>query len=463
MRYIYYLPLLLLCFAPFSTGTEPFAASYTALITADGVAVRSGPGIDFYPVLQLQTGDKVEVYYEQGEWCAIRPPIGSFSWVSAAYVDFGTGNVGTVLADGLASRIGSDYSDDCDTVQIALKRGETVLILERRETPENLASPVWLKIAPPSGEFRWIHRSALKSNAIRQVRHESGDSPIPPQIQQIRSEMSNSAMAAHIPELPRASQPEHSSIPVPRLAAAQSAPVTQRSESGTVIDPFQRAFNELQREAYVVMTRPTNDEVFALLIHRAEELHQIAPTDIDMEKTYHLLESLQRTRIVRRELALRRSAPVRGNQSAAPSLLQTSLPQMLARPAPAPAAAASPVAAPSATTAGTPAPQRQSVIPAYTPTAAQSSLTPLQAGVNVAGYDIVGRLGEFESPIPEGHPPFAVVDERERIICLISPSANLDLLPNVGQFVGINGVLGYDRILNARHITAREIKVLRSR
>ena len=469
MRYIYLPLFLVLCFAPASQAELSMVEPYTALITADGVAVRSGPGIDFYPVLQLQTGDNVKVYYEQGEWCAIRPPIGSFSWVSAAYVDFGTGNIGTVLADGLASRIGSDYSDDCDAVQIALKRGETVLILERRETPENLASPVWLKIAPPSGEFRWIHRSAIRSNAaIRQVRHEDGDSQIPLQIQQIRSEMSNSAMAAHIPELPRASSPERSSIPVPRLAAAQSvsatqqsAPVTQRSTSGTVIDPFQRAFNELQREAYVVMTRPTDDEVFALLIHRAEELYQIAPTDIDLEKTYHLLESLQRTRIVRRELALRRSAPVRGNQSAVPSLLQTPLSQIPARPAPAAAPAEAPVAAPSTTTAGTPAPQRQSVIPAYTPTAAQSSLTPLQAGVNVAGYDIVGQLGEFEPPIPEGHPPFAVVDERERIICLISPSANLDLLPHVGQFVGINGVLGYDRILNARHITAREVKVLR--
>jgi SH3-like domain-containing protein len=419
MRYIYYCSLLILCFASFSTA-EP----YTARITADGAAVRSGPGIDFYPVLQLQTGDKVEVYYEQDGWCAIRPPIGSFSWVSAEYIDFGSGNIGTVLADGLASRIGSHDSDDCEIVQVTLKKGETVLILERREMPENSVSPVWLKIAPPSGEFRWLHKSALTSS-IQQVRYDA---------------MSDTA-ASEIPELPKMSESEPSqpgrSIPVPKIASAHIPSTMSSTSRTTTVDPFQRAFNELQREAYVVMTRPTDDDVFAVLIQRAEALHRIAPSDHDLEKTYHLLESLQRTRTVRRELALRRPASVGSKQSFSPLLPNVN--------------------------AGVPAPQRQSIVPAYTPTAAQSVAAPLQTGVNVGGYDIVGRLGEFD-PLPKGHPPYAVVDEQERIICLITPSANLDLSPHIGQFVGINGVLGiYERQgkPRARHITARNIRALR--
>jgi len=455
--------LFVLCFTSLFAAERSQAEPYTAFITADGVAVRSGPGIEFYPVLQLQTGDKVEIYYEQGEWYAIRPPIGSFSWVSAQYVAFGTGNIGTILAEGLASRIGSDDSDDCDTVQIRLNKGESVLILERRETPENPASPAWLKIAPPRGEFRWIHRSAIKSTPpIQQVRHETGDFQIPPQIQHLRTAMANEAMVANIPELPKTEPPKTEtqghSIPVPRLAAASSPSAASRTLSHAVIDPFQRAFNELQREAYVVMTRPANDDVFALLIHRAEELHQIAPTDVDLEKTYHLLESLERTRMVRRELALRRpittgvstGSPLGNNPRPVP------VPQSLSAAHPHAATAAT-----SATPSGAPAPRGNAVVPAYTPTAAQSITVPLRSGANVGGYDIVGRLGEFEPPIPEGHPPFAVVDERERIICLISPSANLDLQPYIGQFVGINGVLGYDRILNARHITVRNIQKLR--
>ena len=410
MRYIFSF-IFVFCFVQI-TVAEP----YTAVITADGVAVRSGPGVEFYPTLQLQTGDKVEVFYEQGEWCAIRPPIGSFSWVSAKFVEFGSGNIGTVLANGLASRIGSDDSDDCDTVQVTLKQGEAVFILDRRETPENSGSPVWLKIAPPNGEFRWIHRSAFSSREPEIV------SPTIRQVQHV--------------EAP----------PLPKVASAHPFAATQSVARSSMIDSFQRAFNELQRESYIVMTRPTDDEVFGVLIQRASELHQVAETDRDLERTYHLLESLQRTRAVRRELALRRPATTALNPK-------------------------------SVTNSGTPPPQ-QLVTQAYTLTSSQSlnrepgtvSLSgvpspTLRAGVNVGGYDIVGRLGEFD-PLPPGHPPYAVVDESGKIICLISPSANLDLSQHIGQFVGINGILGFWDAKQsgkplARHITARHAQTLR--
>lgn len=380
----------------------PFAAAqpYTAVIMADGTAVRSGPGTEFYPTQQLRAGDKIEVFYEQGEWCAIRPPIGSFSWVSARFVDFGSGNVGTVLADGLASRIGNDYSDDCDTVQVTLKKGETVFILDRRETPENAVSPIWLKITPPSGEFRWIHRSALLHGEL---------GTMPSGIQQV----------------------QHTEAPaLPKVASAYLTPTTQRTGMSTV-GPFQRAFNELQREAYIAMTRQTDDGVYAVLIQRAQELHQMAPTDHDLERTYHVLEALQRTRAVRREMALRRPAIPNSGPAAGVSVNQ-----------------------------------------AYIPTSAQSSSFPQssggvslprsRAGVNVGGYDIVGRLGEFD-PCPAGYPPFAIVDESEKIICYITPSANVNLSQHVGQFVGINGVLGEYRQQGkppARHITARNVRAV---
>jgi hypothetical protein len=74
-------------------------------------------------------------------------------------------------------------------------------------------------------------------------------------------------------------------------------------------------------------------------------------------------------------------------------------------------------------------------------------------------------LGEFEEPLPKGHPPYAVVNEKQQIISMISPTPNLDLSPYIGQFVGINGILGaYERQQGkprARHITARNIQVLR--
>lgn len=389
--------ILIICFTSLSRA-EPF----TTVVTSDEAIVRSGPGSDYYPVLQLRSGDKVDVYYEQDEWLAIRPPIGSFSWISAKYVDCDFSTIGTVLADGLASRIGSNFSDACETVQVSLKKGELVHVFERRETPENLVSPLWLKIAPPSGEFRWLHKSAVNA-PIRQVQHESD--------------------AAAIPELPAPAQPGRA-IPMPKLA---SASVHLTSTRTSAVDPFQRAFSELQREAYIVMTRPTDDDVFDMLIKRATELHQIAPTDIDLEKTYHLLESLQRTRAVRRELAVRRPVSYVPN------------PQ--------------------------PAHTQPPVLPAYTPTSAQQVTTaaPLRAGVNVGGYDIVGRLGEFD-PTPKGHPPYAVVNERGQVVCMISPSQGVDLSSYIGRFVGINGVIGEYQVPgkpSARHITAKSVREVR--
>jgi hypothetical protein len=79
------------------------------------------------------------------------------------------------------------------------------------------------------------------------------------------------------------------------------------------------------------------------------------------------------------------------------------------------------------------------------------------------GYDVVGMLGEFD-PLPKGHPPYALVDEKGQTICMVSPSANVDLSMYVGQFIGINGVLGEYRQpgkVPARHIMARNVRTLR--
>jgi hypothetical protein len=432
---------------------------YTGTITAGNVTVHSGPGAGFYPTSQLQAGDKVEIFYEKGDWCAIRPPIGSFSWVSAKYVDLGSGNIGTVLAGGLASRIGSEETEDCETVQVKLSKGEKVFVLDRRETPENETSPLWLKITPPSGEFRWIPRSALLPPTARnrytstntditqaQYERETTSEPVlPPPTRPIRIRRQTEPVNNTVPELPLTVLPEPSQAD-PKVASALSVLDQQAVAPSLVdqnLDPFQKAFVELKEEARIVMSRPTEDEVFDLLIQRANDLYEVAPTDQDLEKTYHLLETLQRTRVVRQELTARRSfaVPTAPVSPVNRSLLPTAL----------------------TTNSSTPAPRAggigNNVVQANTPAVA----APLQAGINIGGYDIVGRLGEFD-PLPKGHPPFAVVDDKEQIICLVSPSAGLDLELYVGRFVGINGVLGfYEKPGNqkAKHVTVKNIRAIK--
>jgi hypothetical protein len=104
--------------------------------------------------LELKSGDELTAYRADGEWYAIRPPRGSFSLVSAnAIADRGDGT-GEVIRQGAASRVGSSIVDMQDTVHVRLEKGEPVQILGSQ-----LRDGVkWLRIEPPRGEFRWVHR-----------------------------------------------------------------------------------------------------------------------------------------------------------------------------------------------------------------------------------------------------------------------------------------------------------------
>ena len=430
-------------------GAEQFP--YVTSIAAPVVDVRSGPGLDFYETSVLRRGDKVEIYNESADWLAIRPPLGSFSWVSGRYVDLSVGNIGTVTVKGLAARIGSENTELCETVQVKLKKGEKLLVLDRKETPENDASPLWYKISPPSGEYRWIPRTAVTSSVSKQQ---------PPLIVPVRYEEENKAPEPIAPPPPlrtarksESRQPEYRlndenknavkrtptvedlGMPgeIPPLAEllANANPKRKQELPTTAAekepDPFRKAFEELKEEARAALIRPTEDWVFETLIKQGNYLYDNAPTDADLEKLYHLVEALQRTRAVRQEIAMKRQFR-----------------------------AGSPVTIPTPPSAfGQPTYGSNLAAAARTPvlvtTADQRTETP--------SYDIVGKLGEFEQR-PVGYPPYGLADEKGEVICLITPSLGVDLDSRIGQKVGINGVLGVYQKPNEpekRHITAQSV------
>ena len=435
-----------LCSATFGAERFPYVAS----IAAPEVDVRSGPGFDFYETSVLWRGDKVEVYYESDGWLAIRPPLGSFSWVSGRYVNLDLGNIGTVTIDGLAARIGSEGSELCETVQVKLKKGEKLLVLDRKETPENIASPLWYKIAPPSGEYRWIPRSAATSSAVQPIARQQTSVIVP-----VRYDEEAKGPEALVPPPPirtskkTGQQPEYQLKPeyrlnddlgtpgeIPLLAEllADADPGKKKESPAQEFppkptDPFQKAFEELKQEARVALTRPTDDWVFDTLIKQGNYLYEIAPTDTDLEKVYHLVETLQRTRTVRQEIAMRRQF-----RSGNPLL-----------PSPPPAAAPSQPVYGSNLAATSPT-------PSLVTTAGHRTETP--------SYDVVGKLGEFEPPLPKKHPPYAVVNEKGEITCYITPAPGVNLDSFIGKQVGINGMLGLYQKRNEpdkRHITAKSV------
>jgi hypothetical protein len=516
---------------------------YYASVAVTETDVRSGPGIEFYPTSQLWLGDKVEVYYETEEWCAIRPPIGSFSWISARYVDLGTNNIGKVVADGLASRVGSENTKLCDTVQVKLKKGEKVFVLDRVETPENIASPLWFKIVPPSGEFRWVSRNALMfpaltqtsrqispKRSIVQVAYENGEGnvksgeigeidkpePIIPPPTRPTSPVKLPTPQLTTPQLPT---PQLTTIPanessaskktiadLPSLASklASSQPdQNQLIPSPKEPDPFQKAFEELKEETRIVLTRPTEDWVFDTLIHRGAELYEIAPTDSDLEKVYHLVETLRRTQTVRQEIAMRRQ--FRGSPLLTPPLsatpypatshslntsvntsLNTSVNTTTPNYTSSSLYTASSSSSGSSLNSGAPAPMnpatsqqipqtQQSVAQTPQSVAQTQSTSKIATAIKTSGaarllngkteeFDLAGKLGEFQ-PLPKGHPPYAIVDEQEQIICLVSPATGVNLKPYLGKTVGINGILGFFEKPgqpNRRHILAREVEIIKA-
>ncbi|MEC7501198.1 MAG: SH3 domain-containing protein [Planctomycetota bacterium] len=138
-------------------GSDAFP--FTAIVLRDNTPVRSGPSHENYATDNLHHGQRVEVYrHDAGDWYAIRPPRGSFSWVPAECVQIGDDNLAEVMVEGATARVGSRISDRFDQQQVHLRRGEFLQVLGERKfiDPQNGQPQTMFKVAPPSGEFRWI-------------------------------------------------------------------------------------------------------------------------------------------------------------------------------------------------------------------------------------------------------------------------------------------------------------------
>jgi hypothetical protein len=135
-------------------GAAEQVPPYEAKVIVPGAQVLSGPGADFYAVDTLSEGEIVEVHRQQpGGWLGIRPPEDSFSWVFGRHVKLLDDGLAQVEKDDVASRIGSRMSDQRNAVQVRLKKDEIVEVLGEQSSD----GQTWYKIAPPPGEFRWIH------------------------------------------------------------------------------------------------------------------------------------------------------------------------------------------------------------------------------------------------------------------------------------------------------------------
>jgi hypothetical protein len=158
------MPLLRLFLVVLSLSSTAIAAAdefpYSAYIAADKTEVVAGLGHRFYATDRLSRGTMVEIYREEASgWLAIRPPEGSFSWVPADFVERLEDDKLGKVKQPTGAWVGTAVEHVAEHYQqVTLKAGELVQIIDEKSvTDKEGKERKWLKIAPPAGEYRWVH------------------------------------------------------------------------------------------------------------------------------------------------------------------------------------------------------------------------------------------------------------------------------------------------------------------
>lgn len=137
---------------------------YEATIKNSSTVVHSAPSRKAYATEVLDRGSTVEVYREDPNgWRAIRPPAGSFSLIRKSDLDLDESQgLGVVRRDGVKAWVGTRIRRQGEaTYQVKLAKGERVDILKTETATGDDGAEDWALIAPPAGEFRWVHESNL--------------------------------------------------------------------------------------------------------------------------------------------------------------------------------------------------------------------------------------------------------------------------------------------------------------
>ncbi len=183
-------PALMLAALTLLPGLDPSSSAqtppYDAIIMVAEVEVRSGPSEKYYATSKLHQSARVRVVKEEeGDWLAIEPPTGSFSWIQDRIIKPEEGqSTATVLAADAPVRVGSALAGDkMDVQHIKLDEGTLIVILN--DKPVIRADGAWIKIQPPPRDFRYIPASAVKPGQPQAQPLPSASAPLPLSKQEI--------------------------------------------------------------------------------------------------------------------------------------------------------------------------------------------------------------------------------------------------------------------------------------
>lgn len=440
---------------------------YSAQVAGAEAQFRSGPGETYYPTSDARPGDVVEVYHEEGDWSAVRPPRGSHSWVSAKVLKlpptlrFQAGQdlespiaveVGVANA---AAFIGSEVSPDRDAVAVRLNAGERVYVLSAEPTE----GQTWIKIAPPSGEFRWIETKHLKPKATEPTApsevatEESTDEESTDE--ESTQERGQATLAGaeetnNEPATNAAADANTTTNESPAAAASTKPTTKQPSSPSHPARGFWTQLQALELELSMTVAREPKTWRFDDIRRDAQNLYDGAKAEEEFDAARYLLAKLAQFESVRRERTDLDERVARRDATRSPAT-QPSAP------------AASSTAAttrPRTSLAGPPPLRNNATANSNTTKPPASTAAPSNPVViDDARYDASGRLVAIPTR-RAGAPSYAIVDERNNVRQYVSPAPNVNLQPYVGRNVGITGVAGPSPDSTRAHVMAKRIDVL---
>ncbi len=371
---------------------------YKAFVTAEDVYVRSGPGQNYYPTDKLKRGRAVEVYrHDPGGWCAIRPVKRSFTWVSGRFLHPTGDNLAVVTDDGVSARVGSRFSDIRDVIQVRLQKGEVVEILEEPRDGET-----WFKIAPPSGEFRWVSGKYLDAD----YPHDG---------------IRRNRVGRNKPERPSADpapeQRERRDADLPPTAreSLQTRSTRPRSLSP---EEFKTELERIELELSVmVIEEPT--------VWRFDDLRERTNMLLDQSRT---AVERGRARLLANQIA--RFDDIKQRQDAVFAMRDRT--------------------------------DRESRIWAGLRPKDEYGKDSRALAETDGRFDGVGRLTRVDSP-KLGAPRYALMSRSNEVLCYVTPVPGVNLHDYLGQRVGVNGTRGYMPEQRSGHVMARHVTPLEGR
>jgi uncharacterized protein YgiM (DUF1202 family) len=470
---------------------------YEARIVTPGAPVHSGPGENYYRTDTLAQGETVEVYRQQpGGWLGIRPPADSFSWIFGRHVTLLDDGLAEINKDDVPSRIGSRLGEQRNAVQVRLKKGEVVEILSE----ERVGGQTWYKIAPPSGEFRWIdaqnvarlNTSTAVAPAIADPPAEPAEftpaaGPIEPTLPPIvtvpiggevgQRPMGDVALAAGArttdtdgaeqnwrpaPLSPPTSLPTSTSAAAASDESATPGAAAASVETATTKTSTQPG-NAPASESESTPPTATPPAATPSAATQPAATTRPSPGPIDDGIARRLTDvELRLSRIVAEPPTTWQIAPLRQEADQLLAAETTDIERAAVNTTIAKLDRFAAISARYLQVAAGAGSGEPPTIGSGDPRAMASVADAQRAAPDTARYDAVGILRPVVSKRP-GAPQFALVDERGQVAAFVTPTPDLNLQPYLGHRIGITGSRGFIPEFQRAHVTAGRVSPLSER